>query len=326
MPGGGQFVTPSHMEALLARIEPAVPGSPWGLFGPESASWRVNREAAIFLGAGRAALLQLAHPWVAAALAEHSRVLEDPIARFHNTFRVVFTMIFGTREQALAGARGLHTLHTRIQGELPHAVGRWPQGAHYEANHIPSLRWVYATLVESALIAHDSLLPALAPADRDRYYSETKILAALFGIPPDELPPDWPAFEAYCAAMATSDELGVTPEARAMAANLLRGAGSWLRPPRWYRALTAIWMPDRLRSAFALDVSARDRRAADRALRILPRVYHHLPGGLRFVGPYREARARLAGQPPGITIGWSNRFWMGHDRMPGSGPDRPAAP
>ena len=37
-----------------------------GVFGPDSAAWRVNGEAVIvFLGAGRALLLQLAHPWVA---------------------------------------------------------------------------------------------------------------------------------------------------------------------------------------------------------------------------------------------------------------------
>ena len=46
-----------------------------GIFGPESITWRINRESALFLGAGRAALLQLAHPWVATALVEHSTLL-----------------------------------------------------------------------------------------------------------------------------------------------------------------------------------------------------------------------------------------------------------
>ena len=80
------------IEALLAAISSNV-SNPWtGIFGPASLSWRINRESALFLGAGRAALLQLAHPWVTASLAEHSTVMDRPIERFHNTFRIVFTI------------------------------------------------------------------------------------------------------------------------------------------------------------------------------------------------------------------------------------------
>jgi len=123
---------------------------------------RVDREAALFLGAGRAALLQLAHPWVAASLDQHSNLREDPLARFHNTFRVVFTIIFGTLEQALAASRHLYLLHTHIRGELPETVAAHPRGAHYEANELNALLWVYATLVESGLMAYDCVLPPLS--------------------------------------------------------------------------------------------------------------------------------------------------------------------
>ena len=50
-------------------------------------------------------LLQLAHPWVATAIAEHSTALSDPIGRFHRTFEIVFTLVFGSLEQALATSR-----------------------------------------------------------------------------------------------------------------------------------------------------------------------------------------------------------------------------
>src|SRR4029450_5746342 len=39
------------------------------LFGPQSLSWRVNRETSLLLGGGRALLLQIAHPRVAAGVA-----------------------------------------------------------------------------------------------------------------------------------------------------------------------------------------------------------------------------------------------------------------
>ena len=41
------------------------------VFGSRSMMWRIDKEAALFLGAGRALLLQLAHPWVAAAITQH---------------------------------------------------------------------------------------------------------------------------------------------------------------------------------------------------------------------------------------------------------------
>src|SRR5436190_11695441 len=99
-------------------VRAAAAGGPAGIFGPDSVIWSIDREAAVFLGAGRALLLQLAHPWVAAAIAHHSRSLTDPIGRFHRTFSIVFTMVFGTTGQALAAARPLHRLHTAISGTL----------------------------------------------------------------------------------------------------------------------------------------------------------------------------------------------------------------
>src|SRR6059058_5752434 len=116
------LVSRSDSESLIVAVEQASADPRAGIFGPAAMSWKINRESALFLGAGRAALLQLAHPWVAAALDRHSNLRNDPVARFHNTFRVVFTMIFGTLSQALRSSRQLYQLHTRIKGELPAAV------------------------------------------------------------------------------------------------------------------------------------------------------------------------------------------------------------
>src|SRR6478672_5230587 len=115
-PKSSSEVTASDLEARIAAIAQKVSQPQAGIFGSGSVSWRINRESALFLGAGRAALLQLAHPWVAAALDQHSNLRADPLGRFHNTFRVLFTMIFGTLEQALAASRHLYQLHTSIQG------------------------------------------------------------------------------------------------------------------------------------------------------------------------------------------------------------------
>ena len=309
-------VTQQDSETMLTRVAQLASGPETGLFGPDSITWRINRESALFLGAGRAALLQLAHPWVAAALADHSTVLHRPIARFHNTFRVVFTMVFGTLEQALAAARYLYALHTQITGRLPEDVAGYRRGARYEANEVAALRWVFSTLVESAVTAYEAVLPALSAGEREQYYAEARVLAGLFGIPHDALPENWEAFTAYSRAMHDSNALGVSRGAHAMARSLLSGAGSWIHPPPWYRALTAAWMPPRFREEFDLPFGASERRSAERMLRVLPRIYLRLPEVVRFSGPWREAQARLARRRPGWLTQWSNRFWIGEPRMP----------
>jgi uncharacterized protein (DUF2236 family) len=314
-----QHVSHAASQELLTSLD-RLPGQPGdGFFGPGSVTWHVNRESAVFLGAGRAALLQLAHPWVAVALAQHSNLLHDAIGRFHSTFRVIYTMLFGTRAQATEASRRLYQVHTGIRGELPHAAGDRPPGEHYEANEVAALRWVYATLVESAILAYEFVLPPLTVSDLEQYYAESKRMAALFGISAEALPADWTAFLRYTAAMVDSQQLCVDANSLALAKSVLSGAGTWIYPPHWYRALTAYWMPARLRAAFQLDFGAREEQAVDRAARWLPRIYGYTPAAVRFVGPYHEANARMRGLAPNVLTRKSNSFWMGQPRLLYSG-------
>ena len=310
-----RYVSREDSQGLLDSLERLPGEARIGFFGPGSITWQVNRESAVFLGAGRAALLQLAHPWVAVALAHHSNLLHNAVGRFHSTFRVIYTMLFGTRAQAIEASKRLYQRHTSIRGELPHAMGSHVQGEHYEANEVAALLWVYATLVESAILAYDFVLPPLSPGERELYYLESKHMAALFGIRAEDLPQDWAAFTRYTAEMFDSPQLGVDANALALGRSVLSGAGTWLHPPHWYLAVTAFWMPPRLRAGFALPFSTREQQAVDRAARWLPRLYPKLPECLRFVGPFHEAEARLRGRTPGALTRKSNRFWMGESRL-----------
>ena len=304
-------VARGDLERQLAAVQKTVGDPRAGIFGPGSVSWKLNRESAVFLGAGRAALLQLAHPWVTHALDQHSRTLNDPIGRFHGTFRVIYTMLFGSLAQAETAARGLHTLHTRIRGQVPENAATHHAGHHYEANNVDALTWVFATLVESAVLAYNFALPPLTGAECEHYYAETKCMAALFGIPSAVLPADWSAFTEYCRTMQASPVLGVDPLARGMAHRLLAGSGSGVRPPAWYRALTAFWLPPRFREEFALEVSTREEQMVERTRRWLPPLYRRIPPRLRWTGPWFEAQERLQGRPLSWLTRTSNRFWMG---------------
>jgi uncharacterized protein (DUF2236 family) len=157
-----------------------------GLYGPDSEAWKLNREAMLLLGAGpRALLLQLAHPQVAAGVAEHSDFRADPWRRLQGTLRSYLTIVYGTGTAARAEIRRLNGLHRTITGPGYHARD-------------PELSlWVHATLVDSTIVVADRWLEPLSRDRRRRYYEETLPIGRAFGIPPSLLPADLDAFEAY---------------------------------------------------------------------------------------------------------------------------------
>jgi len=311
-----EIVSTERLERELTAVRGAAANPLSGVFGPRSITWQVDREAAIFLGAGRALLLQLAHPWIAAAVEQHSDTFANPIGRFHRTFSTVFTMVFGSLDQSLDAARRLHRRHAAISGTLPSQAGPFPAGSCYCANEVSALRWVHATLWDTALMTYALVLGALARDQRERYYAESRLFAALFGIPGQRLAPDWAAFSAYIAAMTESNTLTVTDAARAVAHRLLAGADTWLPVPSGYKALTAALLPPRLRDAFALPYGQAERNAAQQFIAWTRRIYPLLPSRLRYVGPHQEAKQRLAGRAePDFIARMCNRFWMGQSAL-----------
>src|SRR5205823_10249524 len=136
--------------------------------------------------------------------AQHSRSLAGPIGRFHRTFSIVFTMVFGTTGQALAAARRLHGRHTAISGTLGENAGAFAAGSPYCANDVAALRWVHATLTDTALLVYQLVNPPLSTRDQERYYADARLFAALFGIPQSALPQSWAGFARYVDDMFSS--------------------------------------------------------------------------------------------------------------------------
>lgn len=201
-----------------------------GLYGPGSEAWRLNREAMLLLGAGpRALLLQLAHPQVAAGVAEHSDFRSDPWRRLEGTLRSYLTIVYGTGKQARAEIRRLNGLHRSIRGR------------GYAARDPELSLWVHATLVDTTIVAADAWLDPLSRDRRARYYAETLPIGRAFGVGPDLLPPDLDAFEEYIAGMlAPGGPVHPGPVARDLARAVLHPplgpvvpALGWL-PPSLY--------------------------------------------------------------------------------------------
>jgi uncharacterized protein (DUF2236 family) len=224
--------------------------------------------------------------------------------------------VFGTRDQALAAARRLHRRHAAVTGMLPWTAGRFVAGSQYRANEVSALRWVHATLAETAVLTHDLVLPALTDSEREKYWVEARRFAALFGIRQADLPSSWTSFTAYNEAMLRSDMLTVSPAARKIAEQIFSGRATRLRAPKWYLALTTHLLPERLRGEFGLVFGERELRSMNLALALIRRLYPRLPMRIRAVGPYQEALARLHGErQPDLAVRWLNRLWIGRPMM-----------
>lgn len=289
-----------------------------GLFGPESAIWALGRHSVSFLGAGRAALLQLAHPWVANAIGQHSRTRSDPFGRLRRTFRFVLTMVYGSLDQAVEAALTVHNIHSHITGSLPspHPTSGC-RGSRYMANEIDAMIWVQATLLETSVLLYELILGPLDAGFKERYYQESKRFAQLFGIPPDALPADWPTFMRYNRQMWESSVLSVDAVGRELG-DFLFQVNPVLTPAlRRYRLFTAMLMPPRLREAFALpgDTPA-NRRRYENTLWWLRKSWPHLPRRLRYLPVYFEAQRRLQGKSgPDPLTALLNRMTVGRYRL-----------
>ena len=178
-----------------------------GLYGPGSEAWALNREAMLLLGAGpRGLLLQLAHPGVAAGVADHSDFRADPWARLQGTLRSYLRIVYGTATAARAEIRRLNELHRTITGPT------------YRARDPELSLWVHATLVDSTIVVADAWLEPLSQVRRAAYYAETVPIGRAFGIPASLLPADLDAFEAYVeSALAPDGPIRVDATARELA-------------------------------------------------------------------------------------------------------------
>ena len=285
---------PGRIERELADLRTGVPDPAIGLYGPGSKSWEIGRESLLFLGGGKAALLQLAHPFVAHAIDRHSRTRSDPFGRFRRTFESVFRMVFGDLDAALGAARRVHAIHSRVTGRLDERVGPFPPGTPYHASDPEASLWVHATLIETAIEVYGLVVRPLSYAERDRYYRESKRFARLFAIPESILPRDWSAFSDYYRSMIASETLTVGRAARELGGFLFDPGPRFQRPAfRWLEIMTAGLMPERLREDFALSYGSFERAVFQASLAALRALHPRLPRRLRYVPAYFEACRRL---------------------------------
>ena len=251
-----------------------------------SATRIINGERLVVLGWGRAILMQLAHPLVAAGVATHSTFRTSglaPLWRLHATVRAMREMSFGTPADAARAAAAINRIHDRVHGHLEHDAGRYPRGTPYSAHDPALLAWVHLTLLESVPLAYDRCVSSLPPATRDAYCRESLAGAALLGLPASLVPTTYADVQAAVAARVGDGTLVVTATARTLAAEILTPP---LRRFAWpaarvHRLLTIGLLPPLLRAQYGFEWREADDRALDRWTARLRRFSRIAPAWIR---------------------------------------------
>jgi len=149
-----------------------------GLFGPDSVTWKVHADSAMFVGGLRALLLQTMHPRVMAGVADHSAYRNDPLGRLTRTAEYVGVTTFGTTAEADEMVAMVRKVHTYV-------VGTTPGGEPYEANDPHLMLWVHHALVDSFLTTYQRYgASRLTDHEADRYVAEMSVVADRLGCDP----------------------------------------------------------------------------------------------------------------------------------------------
>jgi uncharacterized protein (DUF2236 family) len=266
-----------------------------GMFGPASVTWRVGREGVLLLGGGRALILQVSHPLVAAGVAEHSNYREDPWGRLYRTLDLTTRAVFGDTRTAGDAAARLRRVHRRVHGLTREPAGRFPAGTPYAASNPELLMWVHATLVDTALLFYDRYVRRLTIAERRRYYEEQKALAEAFGVPRERQPADYAEFNEYFAGMLESDAIAVTDALRDVVDAVLRPRLPFPARPlvEALALITVGTLPERLRAELGLAWGPNRARLLGASSAMVRAALPLLPRLLRELPPARSADRRI---------------------------------
>jgi uncharacterized protein (DUF2236 family) len=265
-------------------------------------SRRINAERLVMFGWSRAILLQLAHPLVAAGVAEHSSFREggvSAILRLHHTIRVMLALAFGDQPARQGALDGIRAIHRRVNGRLPATVGIFPAGAPYTAEDPDLVLWVHATLLESIPMVYELLVQPLSDTERDEYCAEGAATAVELGARSAEVPRTWADNAAYVERMSRSGAIAVGAQARQLAALVLSPPYARLAgPAAWTnRLITVGLLPEEIRRQFGFVWS---RRSAQRMRRVAALVRFARRVTPNAVALWPEARVPPGPKGPGL--------------------------
>lgn len=253
-------------------------------------AWKINGEIVLLLGWGRAILLQLAHPLVACAIADHSNFNAQRLDRLHRTLDAMLALTFGNAGEATRVSQRISAAHRRVCGRMREPAGIYPAETKYFACDPVLLRWVHATALDSFLCTYELYVGPLTTREKDEYCTEASRIEPLLGIPSGYLPKTVAELREYIEQMLARGEITVTETARNLAREIFLPRVQW--PGRAIMSLlylpTIGLLPPLIRDAYGfpwnslhlagMHLSAKLVRAL---LPLAPPLFRHWPAARR---------------------------------------------
>jgi uncharacterized protein (DUF2236 family) len=153
----------------------------WGIFGPETVTWRIHSDPLIGLATLRSLALRVLHPEGLTSIFATARRVDDPWDRLTWTLRHLGVVTFGnSAEAAIAGAR--------MRAVLMQVGGVTAGGQEYRGDDPDLLLWLHCCQVSSFVEVTRRGGLALTDDDHETYVREQVRMAALWGLEPDQVP------------------------------------------------------------------------------------------------------------------------------------------
>lgn len=242
---------------------PARPREDWGLFGPDSPTWKVWSSPTALIAFQRSIIVETFDPFLAAAVHQQNGVRYNATRRFDRTIQYFLTVACGDSRAAIEASEILMRVHAKAQGIEP------VSGLPYSANDPASQLWIHVTGWQSNLLCYERYGGGRLSADEERrYWADCAVAAELQTCNPADVPRSREDVRAYYAAMRP--RLALSESARVLIHYFLRseravaGTGLWAGSrlmshatlatiPRWMRQLAGIdqpaWMDAAIRPA-----------------------------------------------------------------------------
>lgn len=257
----------------------------YGYFSPQSVTWRIHSDPAMFVGGIRALLEQALHPAAMAGVAAHSNFREDAWGRLQRTGDYVSTLTFGSKEEADALASRVRKVHSRLnvdQQEL--------------------LLWVHMAMVDAFVDTAIRSGMNLSSAECDEYVNEMLTFALLVGIEENSVPRSMGQMQNYFAEIMP--KLSASDDAKRAALFIaLPPLPPLLRfgtpvAPLWggITSLAAASLPKWARKLYGWPTLPGQTQTTDLALKTTRGALSLLPESLRQPPQMKSAKLRYAGK------------------------------
>lgn len=150
------------------------------------------------------------------------------------------------------------------------------------------------TLIDSSVLAYELFVRELSDAEKAVNYDAALVIAGLWGVRRERMPPTWCHFERYMATVVPA--LDVTPEGASLGRSLMVSF-PWERVAGFssVSALAALLLPRRIAARFGLRLSPLGRALFIVFLGLVSAVYAFVPAAARELTRHRRSVARMRG-------------------------------